>query len=174
MRKLPINLALTLMAVAFTVMPALGQQSTLTVPNTPPSTTTDQDIAALRQNIRAQRKQLVAANMNLTADEATKFWPIYDQYEAELVKIRDGQWALMKAYVASYPNVSPDMARRYMEQSTAIDQQMIALREKYVPIFGKVIPPNKAALWYQIDRRIDLLVNLQYDSLIPFIDPTKQ
>jgi hypothetical protein len=35
------------------------------------------------------RKQLVAANLKLTDTQATKFWPIYDQYIAELVKVNN-------------------------------------------------------------------------------------
>ena len=111
--------------------------------------------------------------MNLTADEATKFWPLYDQYQQDLNKIGDARWQLMKEYAASYPNVSAQQAQDFMARSTQVDQQMIALREKYVPIFEKVISPKKAALWYQIDRQIDLVVNLQLASLLPLVDPTK-
>jgi hypothetical protein len=50
---------------------------------------------------------------------------------------------------------------------------MIALREKYVPILEKVISPKQVALWYQIDRQIDLIVNVQLASLLPLVDPTK-
>ena len=44
---------------------------------------------------------------------------------------------------------------------------------KYVPIFEKVISPKKTALWYQIDRRIDLLISLQLSSQIPMVDTSK-
>jgi hypothetical protein len=37
----------------------------------------------------------------LTADEATKFWPIYDQYRAEAVKLNDERWAEIKDYAAN-------------------------------------------------------------------------
>ena len=143
------------------------------VPNAQPSAASEQDIQMLRENIRSSRKKIVAANMNLTADEATKFWPIYDQYQQELNKIGNARWDMMKAYATSYPNVSAAQAQDFMQRSTAVDQQMIALREKYVPIFEKVIPAKKAALWYQIDRQIDLVVNMQLASMLPLVDPTK-
>jgi hypothetical protein len=60
-----------------------------------------------------------------------------------------------------------------MARSTQVDQQMIALRERYVSIFEKVISPKQAALWYQIDRQIDLVVNVQLASMLPLVDPTK-
>jgi hypothetical protein len=56
---------------------------------------------------------------------------------------------------------------------TAVDQQLLALRMKYVPIFEKVISPKKTALWVQIDRRIDLLINLQFSALIPMVNASK-
>jgi hypothetical protein len=49
----------------------------------------------------------------------------------------------------------------------------VALREKYVPIFEKVVPPKKTALWYQIDRRLDLVINLQLAGMIPVVDASK-
>lgn len=143
------------------------------MPNSQPTAASEQDIQLLRENIRSSRKKIVAANMNLSADEATKFWPIYDQYQQELNKIGDARWQLMKEYAASYPNVSAEQAQSFMGRSTQVDQQMIALREKYVPVFEKVISPKKAALWYQIDRQIDLIVNMQLASLLPLVDPTK-
>jgi len=148
-------------------------QNTLLVPNVQPTAASDQNIQMLRENLRSQRKKIIAANMNLTADESTKFWPVYDQHQQELNKIGDVRWQLMREYAESYPDVSVDQAQTFMKQSTATDQQMIALRDKYVPIFEKVVSPKKAALWYQLDRQIDLAVNLQLASVLPLVDPSK-
>jgi Spy/CpxP family protein refolding chaperone len=133
----------------------------------------DKDIEMLRANLRAQRKEITAQNMNLTADEATKFWPIFDQYRKEAIKFNDDRWALIKDYAANYNTMTDAQAQDYMKRSTAVDQQLLALRTKYVPQFEKVISAKKTALWYQIDRRIDLLINLQLSSLVPMVDTTK-
>ena len=79
-------------------------QSSQTVPGAgaPPTSTSDHDIQMLRQNIQAQRKQITAANMPLTPDEATKFWPLYDQYRQEASKNGDERWALIKDYANNY------------------------------------------------------------------------
>jgi hypothetical protein len=133
----------------------------------------DQDIEMLRKDIRAQRKQITAQNMPLTGDEATKFWPIFDQYRQEAIKPNDERWALIKDYAANYHAMTDTQAQDYIKRSTAVDQQLLALRMKYVPVFEKVISSKKTALWYQIDRRIDLLINLQFSSLIPMVDTSK-
>ena len=70
----------------------------------------DLEIQAVREDIRAHRKQITAANMVLTPDEATKFWPIYDQYIQETIKINDARWALMKDYAANYDKMSDQLA----------------------------------------------------------------
>ncbi len=133
----------------------------------------DQDIEMLRANLRSQRKQIMAENMTLTADEATQFWPIFDQYRREAIKPNDERWAVIKDYAANYNTMTDAQAQDYMKRSTAVDQQLLALRMKYVPIFEKVISAKKTALWYQIDRHIDLLINLQLSSQIPMVNTSK-
>ncbi len=137
------------------------------------NTIKDQDIEMLRADLRAQRKQIMAQNMSLTADEATKFWPIFDQYRQEAIKPNDLRWAAIKEYAENYNTMTDEQAQDYMKRSTAVDQQLLALRMKYVPIFEKVISAKKTALWYQIDRRIDLLINLQLSAMIPMVNPSK-
>ena len=133
----------------------------------------DQDIEMLRKDLRAQRKEITAQNMALTPDESTKFWPIYDQYRQEAIKPNDERWALIKSYAANYNTLTDAQAQDYITRSTAVEQELLALRMKYVPMFEKVISPKKTALWYQIDRRIDLLINLQLATQIPMVDTSK-
>ncbi len=131
---------------------------------------TDEDVEMLRTDLRSQRKQIIAQNMTLTADEATKFWPIFDQYRKEAIKPNDERWAVIKDYAANYTTMTDAQAQDYMKRSTAVDQQLLALRMKYVPIFEQVISAKKTALWYQIDRRVDLLINLQLSAMIPMVN----
>jgi hypothetical protein len=161
-------------AMALASVPMFGQAAQ-SVPGSSaqPHSVTEQDIQMLRADIRAQRKDLTAQNMTLTPDESTKFWPIYDQYMTEVTKIGDTRWALIKDYAANYNTITDAQAQDFINKSGAVDQQFTATRLKYVPIFEKVISPKKAALWYQIDRRLDLLINLQLAALIPVVNTTK-
>jgi Spy/CpxP family protein refolding chaperone len=172
--------AVLAVGVLFLCNPAIFAQES----QTPPAQTasgaggqsnniSDQDIEMLRQDLRAQRKQITAQNMTLTADQATKFWPIYDQYRQEAIKPNDERWALIKEYATNYNTMTDAQAEDYMKRSTAIEQQLLALRMKYVPMFEKVISSKQTALWYQIDRRIDLLINLQFSASIPMVNTSK-
>jgi hypothetical protein len=133
----------------------------------------ERDVQAMRQDIRDHRKQIVAANMVLTADESTKFWPVYDEYIQETIKINDTRWELIKSYATNYDTMSDSQASDFIKKSSAVEQQLNSLRDKYAAKFEKVIPAKKAALWYQIDRRLDLAVDLQLASIIPVVDATK-
>ena len=165
MQKKNVKAVLAVVSVLFVCNVWMFAQASNNVP--------DRDIEMLRADLRAQRKQITAENMTLTADEATKFWPIFDQYRHEAIKPNDERWALIKDYAANYNTMTEAQAQDYITRSTAVDQQLLALRMKYVPVFEKVISPKKTALWYQIDRRIDLLINLQLSTQIPMVDTSK-
>jgi Spy/CpxP family protein refolding chaperone len=141
---------------------------------TPSNNISDKDIEMLRADLRAQRKQIMAQNMTLTADEATKFWPIYEQYRLAAIKANDERWAVIKDYAANYNTMTDAQAQDYLKRANAVDEQLLALRMRYVPEFEKVISAKKTALCYQIDRRIDLLINLQLSSVIPMVDTSSK
>jgi hypothetical protein len=138
-----------------------------------PNTATDTDIKLLREDIRSERIKLIAANLPLNDTEATKFWPLYDQYLAEVSKIGDARVALIKEYVQHYNTMTDAQANDLMKRSVAIDQQFPALLTKYVPIFENVISPKKTVMWYQIDRRLDLLINVELAASIPMVAESK-
>ncbi len=130
----------------------------------------DQYIKLLRKNLRSDKKQLIALNLTLTDAEATKFWPIYDQYTIELSKLYDARLTLIKEYAANIDKLSNATAASLNQRSLGVDQSITRLRQKYVPIIGKALPGKKAALFFQLDKRIGLLVDLQLASEIPLVE----
>jgi hypothetical protein len=134
-----------------------------------PQHVSDQDIALMRQDIRSEKKQLIAANFTLTDTEATKFWPLYDQYTAELTKINDGKYALIKEYATNWGSVTDDQAASLIKRSLAVDESVAQLRLKYVPIFSQVLPGKKVATFFQLDRRLSYIIDLQLASQIPLV-----
>lgn len=131
----------------------------------------DQDIALLRKDIRSDKKQIIAANMQLTDAEAQKFWPVYDQYTAELAKINDARVAAIKDYAANYSTLTDDKALALTRQILGVEESVGQLRLKYVPIVNKVISGKKTALFFQLDRRLTMLVDLQMASEVPLVEP---
>jgi endonuclease/exonuclease/phosphatase (EEP) superfamily protein YafD len=129
----------------------------------------DQDVSLLRKNLRAQKKQLIAANLALTADEATKFWPVYDQYAAELSKLGDQKYALIKEYAQGFGSLTNEQALSLINRSLALDEKIAQLRSKYVPIVNQVLPGTKTATFFQLDRRITSLIDMQLATEIPLV-----
>jgi hypothetical protein len=107
--------------------------------------------------------------MTLTPAEAEKFWPVYEQYTAETAKLGNQRYDLIKEYAQAYPDLSNTQANSLMRQLIASDESAAQLRQRYVPIFEKVISPAKTALFFQIDRRIAMMVDLQLASQIPLV-----
>ncbi|MGC2542919.1 MAG: hypothetical protein WA372_17075 [Candidatus Sulfotelmatobacter sp.] len=130
----------------------------------------DQDIKLLRENVRSQKKLIVAANMQLTGTEAEKFWPVYDQYAADLAKINDMKAALIKDYLQNLDSMNGEQAESYVRKRAAVEESIMQLRLKYFPDFGKVLSGRQTALFFQIDWRVGLLVDLQL-ARMPMIDP---
>jgi hypothetical protein len=132
---------------------------------------TDDDIQMLRKDIRSQRKQIIAANMNLTDSEAEKFWPVYEQYVSDLVKLNGTKYALIKQYIQTKGALTDPEAEAAVDQWVSVDQSVGDLRKKYIPLFRKVLSPKNTALFYQLDRRVQLMIDLQLASSIPMIQP---
>ncbi len=130
---------------------------------------TAQDIELMRKDIRSIRKQLVAANLKLTDTEATKFWPVYDQYIAELVKINNTKYDLLKEYFNSYGQLTDDQADSMTTRLSKLDVSVAELRQKYQPIFRAAVPAKVAASFFQLDRRIAMMIDLQLSSQIPLV-----
>jgi hypothetical protein len=131
----------------------------------------DEDIQMLRKDLRSQRKQIIAANMNLSETEAEKFWPVYEEYVSDLVKINGAKYTLIKKYVQTQGNLTNTEADSAVDQWVSVDQSVSELRKKYIPLFRKVLSPRNTALFYQLDRRVQLMIDLQLASSIPMIQP---
>ena len=127
----------------------------------------EKDIALLRRDLRAEKKQILAANLNLTETEATKFWPVYDQYAEDMRKLNDEFYAVIKDYAAKQKTISDADAVSMIKRWSDIQVQVAQTRQKYVPLFEKAIPGRKAALFLQVDRRLYVLMDIQTASELP-------
>jgi len=131
----------------------------------------DANIQLMRQDIRSERKKVVAANLPLTETEAAKFWPVYDRYISETIKVNDDRFALLKEYAKNYDATSEQQDDSFIKRWLAFDQDNTQLRLKYIPEFEKVISHKKTAMFFQIDRRVSMLIELQLASQVPLVKP---
>jgi hypothetical protein len=139
--------------------------------STPLPTVNDKDVALLRKNLQAEAKQLITKNMQLTDSEAAGFWPLYNQYAAEVRKVNDTRFGLIKQYAKTYQTMTADEADSMVRLLAEADQTIISVRLQYLPRFEEVLAGTKAAQFMQLDRRLDYLVNVQMASQLPPIKP---
>ena len=128
----------------------------------------------LRQDIRSGKKQLIAANLVLNEAEAQKFWPVYDQYAREVEVIYTDRIQIVKDYGASMSTLTNAQAAGLTKRLLDSDNALTSLRKKYEPAVAKTINGKAQALFFQLDRRIGLLIDLQLALGIPLVEAKLQ
>ena len=127
-----------------------------------------------RTELRADKRKVTAETLKLTDAEGAKFWPVYDKYISELTVINNEKYALIKEYTDKYGTYNDAQASAFIKRWLTVDVNADKLRLKYVPAVGKVLPGVKAASFFQIDRRLAMLVNLGLASQLPILQTQSQ
>jgi predicted outer membrane protein len=125
----------------------------------------------LRDKIRADKKLVVATNMELTESEAKDFWPIYEQYQKDLQKINQQMANVLDGYADDFRNKSltDDKAKKLIDEALAIDQAEANLKSAYAPKLGKVLPIKKVVRYLQIENKIRAVVKYDIASGVPLV-----
>jgi hypothetical protein len=163
-----VTAAVFMVGAGLLIGPRTGAQTAAPQENTQ-HVISDQDLDLLRKDLRSQRKQLIAANLKLTDDEATKFWPVYDQYVSELISINDRKFAVIQEYADNWGKLTNEQALSFVRRWLDADIEIAQLRQKYVPIVSKVLDGRKSATFFQLDRRIAMMIELQLSSRMPLV-----
>ena len=124
----------------------------------------------VREALRAEKKVLVAENMQLTESEATAFWPVYDEYQTEMKVIGDRMVKLIENYGTTHKVMTDDTAGKLLKEMLAIQADRVKLQEKYLPKFQKVLPMTKVARYYQIENKVRAVVDYDVSSQIPLAE----
>jgi len=135
--------------------------------------TEDPAIELLRKDIRSKKRQLITDNLKLTDADAARFWPLYDLYTADLVRINNEKYAVIKEYKNSFGSITDEQAVDLTRRALDTDQKVAALRTRYISRFLEVLPGRKLATFYQIERRLQEMINLQLTADIPLVQDQK-
>ena len=125
----------------------------------------------LREKIKADKKLLVAGNMELTESEAKGFWPVYEGYQKDLAGINQRIGKLIESYAADYRanTLTDEKAKKLIDELVAIEQAEAGLKTSYVPKLSKVLPPKKVARYLQIENKIRALVKYELAGGVPLV-----
>lgn len=132
------------------------------------------NMAILKEKVKADKKLLVANNMNLNDAEAKTFWPLYDGYQKELEQINHRLGATINAYAEAYNagkgEISNDQANKIMGDALAVEESEVNLRKSYAAKMGKDLPATKVARYLQIENKIRALVKFELAAQIPLVN----
>jgi len=125
----------------------------------------------LRDKIKADKKLVVATNMELTESEAKGFWPIYDTYQKDLQKINRRMANLLESYAADFrtKSLTDDKAKKLIDEALSIEQAEADLKSTYAPKLGKVLPVKKVARYLQIENKIRAVIKYDIAQGVPLV-----
>jgi hypothetical protein len=128
----------------------------------------------VQADLKADRQAVVAANLPLSDGESKVFWPVYKEYRGEVEKIGDRVAKLIAAYAANFQSMTDAKADAFFTEWQAIERDKVTTREKYIPKFRSVLPPQKAARFFQIENKVDAIINVALASEIPLVPLKKK
>ena len=125
----------------------------------------------LRAKIKADKKLVVAANMELTESEAKDFWPIYEQYQKELQKINQRIGKVLESYADDIrkKSLSDDKAKNLIDEAVSIEQAEAGLKSAFAPKLSKALPVKKVARYLQIENKIRAVVRYDLAQGVPLV-----
>jgi len=132
---------------------------------------TDEYIDLLRSDLQADKRLIVEYSMELTDEEATKFWPIYDKYEVERIALGDKLLDLIKRFPEAVGVTGPETVGDLSTEWWKLQDEELKLKKKYYAKAEKEIRPRIAARWMQIEHRLSMLIDLQLAAETPLIEP---
>jgi len=130
------------------------------------------NMQVLREKLKADKKLVVAANMDLTESEAKGFWPVYDQYQKDLDAINQRIRKLVESYAADYRanTLTDEKAKKLIDEAVSIEMAEATLKASAVPKLRKVLPEKKVARYLQIENKIRAVVKYEFAEGVPLVN----
>ena len=135
----------------------------------PDARSTADALVKFREAMQAERADVMAKGLALSADQAAKFWPLYEQYQKDQNVIIDAQIDAIRKYAEYYETLTDTDAVEFVKALLDRDAKMEALRSKWLPKFQTAVPGGMAARAIQLDRRISQVAQAQLSAQIPLV-----
>jgi Spy/CpxP family protein refolding chaperone len=129
----------------------------------------DTNMEILKQKLKADKKLLVASNMDLSDAEAKKFWPLYDSYQMDLNQVNQQLGQTIKEYAEAYNKgpIPDGTAKKLLNEVLSAEEQEVKLKRTYAQKLEKVLPYNKVARYIQIENKIRAVIKMELAQQIP-------
>ena len=129
-------------------------------------------IELLRSDVKTEKKALITEVMQFSEEDASKFWPIYKEYEFELDKLGDKRIAFIKEYAENYQKMTDLKADEIMQSAFNYQEERLDLKKDLYKSLKEKLSPSKAAKFFQLEHQIQLLIDLQINAELPLLEKT--
>ncbi len=123
----------------------------------------------LRSDVRAEAQQIMTFAMQLSNDEATRFWPTYREYELERARWGDRRIALIRAFAEQYEMMSDEVAANLAEEMFTLLEDRVALYKSFYARFAEAVSPSVGARFVQVERQLNMIIDLQIAQEMPLV-----
>jgi hypothetical protein len=127
-------------------------------------------VTLLRTDVKTQRKDIITKMMQFDPAEAKAFWPLFDQYDAELTKISDGRVNLIVDYARNYENLTNEQADALMSKAFELEAQRAMLKKKYFDKMKTAVSATEAAKFFLVENQIQHIIDLQISAMLPTVE----
>ena len=131
-------------------------------------------IALLRADVRQKKTDVMSAVMQLDAEDASKFWPIYRDFEAELKTFYDQVGTGVKTYISNTDKMDDALADQLGTKVLNLEQQRNEMKRKYYLRFKTALDPIVAMRFLQVENQIERIIDLQVASELPIAQRSQQ
>jgi hypothetical protein len=142
-------------------LPNLAQQ------NQPTNEDLNSEVEKARADLRADKVAIITDAMNFTPEESSAFWPIYNKYEHDLSQLNDQRIALLKSYADKFNTLTDADAKKMANDAFNLESRRVDLRKQYFRKFNEKLPATTVARFFQLEHRLDLLIDLQIAAYLP-------
>ncbi|BAU65316.1 unknown protein [Stanieria sp. NIES-3757] len=135
------------------------------------SNSTMEEIELTRSTVQNERQSIVTEAMELTEEESQEFWPLYEQYRSEVNQINDRLLKIIEDYAASYKsqNLTDEQAQQMLSDYLELEEQKLEIQKNYVEQFSQVLPAKKVTRYFQLENKMDAVVNFGLAGSIPLV-----
>lgn len=124
----------------------------------------------VREKLRADKKLLVSEAMKFTEAESKSFWPVYESYQKEISAVNDRALKLIQEYAKNYGSMTDEVAKKLVDDYLSLEGERLKIRQSHLPKFRKVLPDLKVARFYQLENKIQALINYDLAAGIPMVE----
>ena len=159
------------MSKVFALVPALLTGVALVAAAAPSfaQSATD-EIELIRVIIEAERKVVVATNMDLSDAESEAFWPVYNEFETAVRSVNDKRVKILTELAQNFETLTDEQATDLLEEHFKFQQERVKVRKSYMKKFKKVLSGKQVARFYQIDGKIDTIIDYDVARSVPLVN----